>query len=158
MQNAYYQGFSIVVPFSLRTNVRTSTLEKSLDRNRRLTSTAKDRNIGGWSFSVARCISTATPHAGNISSLIESNTVVIFSKSYCPYCSATKKVFQELQVDDIVLIELDKDPQGSEMQAELRRMTGQSTVPNVFVRGQHLGGNNDIQAALKSGKLHEMLQ
>ena len=39
----------------------------------------------------------------------------------------------------------------------LMQMTGQRTVPNVFVKGQHIGGNDDSQAAAKDGKLKEML-
>ena len=102
--------------------------------------------------------STSTQLHDRISSLIESHTVVIFSKSYCPFCTATKKVFQSLNVDDAVVVELDRDPEGQQIQEELRQMTGQSTVPNVFVNNQHLGGNSDTQSALKSGKLQEMLR
>ena len=32
-----------------------------------------------------------------------------------------------------------------------------SQVPNVFIGGVHLGGNDDTQAAAASGKLKEML-
>ena len=39
----------------------------------------------------------------------------------------------------------------------LYRLTGQSTVPNVFVNGKHLGGNDDTHAAMRAGKLQEML-
>ena len=46
---------------------------------------------------------------------------------------------------------------GSEIQAELLKKTGQRTVPNVFVHGQHLGGNDDTQKAFASGRLEEML-
>jgi glutaredoxin 3 len=36
-------------------------------------------------------------------------------------------------------------------------MSGQKSVPNVFVKGKHMGGNDDTQAAAKEGKLQEML-
>ena len=36
-------------------------------------------------------------------------------------------------------------------------MTQQRTVPNVFVGGKHLGGNDDTQQAARSGKLAELL-
>ena len=41
--------------------------------------------------------------------------------------------------------------EGAEIQAELLAMTKQRTVPNVFVNGKHIGGNDDTQAAIKSG-------
>lgn len=37
-------------------------------------------------------------------------------------------------------------------------MTGQRTVPSVFIAGKHLGGNDASQAAYRSGALMEMLK
>jgi glutaredoxin 3 len=54
--------------------------------------------------------------------------------------------------------ELDQVKNGDAIQQELARMTGQRTVPNVFVNGKHLGGNDDTQGAYSSGKLAKMLQ
>jgi len=46
---------------------------------------------------------------------------------------------------------------GTEIQSELARITGQSTVPNIFINGKHLGGCDSTVAAQKSGKLAELL-
>jgi len=95
---------------------------------------------------------------------IVSSDVVIFSKSYCPYCQATKKLFNNLMAekyDDSVytkVIELDKLQNGADIQSVLLGLTGQRTVPNVFVRGRHVGGNDQVQAAAKSGELENMLR
>jgi glutaredoxin 3 len=54
--------------------------------------------------------------------------------------------------------ELDKmGDEGPELQMALLKMTGQKSVPNVFVKQQHIGGNDMTQAAAKKGKLQEML-
>ena len=45
---------------------------------------------------------------------------------------------------------------GSAIQAALADMTGQSTVPNVFIKQQHIGGNSDLQAM--RGSLPNMLK
>jgi glutaredoxin 3 len=37
-------------------------------------------------------------------------------------------------------------------------MTNQRTVPNVFVHGKHLGGNDVTQAAIKDGSFMKILQ
>ncbi len=58
---------------------------------------------------------------------------------------------------DAKIIELDKLENGAEIQSALLDMTGQRTVPNVFIKGKHLGGNDVTQAAAKSGKLKEMM-
>ena len=88
---------------------------------------------------------------------IDANDVVVFSKSYCPYCTATKELFAGMNVD-ITVHELDKmGDDGPALQYALLDMTGQKSVPNVFVKGQHMGGNDDTQAAAKDGKLKEIL-
>lgn len=59
---------------------------------------------------------------------------------------------------DTVVYELDEVPSGQAIQDKLQEITGQRTVPNVWVKGKHLGGNDDTQAAHQSGKLHELLK
>lgn len=58
---------------------------------------------------------------------------------------------------DAEVIELDLVKSGSLIQGELHKMTGQRSVPNVFVNGQHVGGNDATQAAARSGKLELLL-
>lgn len=99
---------------------------------------------------------SATP-AEYVKSEIASNDVVVFSKTYCPYCIATKGLLQDLKINAKV-IELDEVANGSQIQAALLDLSGQRTVPNVFIKGNHLGGNDDTQAAARTGKLQEMLK
>lgn len=53
---------------------------------------------------------------------------------------------------------MDKMKNGAEIQRELQQISGQRTVPNVFVKGEHLGGNDDTQEAARSGRLAELLK
>lgn len=55
------------------------------------------------------------------------------------------------------VVELDVVPEGGEIQVALAQMTGQRTVPNTFVKGEHLGGNDAAQAAFGNGNLQKML-
>lgn len=90
-----------------------------------------------------------------------SHTVVVWSKTYCSYCSQTKKLLKSipnLDPSDVQIHELDQNPKGDAIQQELYSLSGQRTVPNVFVRGQHLGGNDDTQRAFRSGQLTKLLQ
>ncbi|KAJ1639102.1 thioredoxin-like protein [Pavlovales sp. CCMP2436] len=102
----------------------------------------------------SRSLSMSIPD--EISTLISQNDVVVFSKSYCPYCTKTKALFKEMNVNAKVL-ELDLMADGSVYQSELQKLTSQTSVPNVFVKGAHLGGNDDTQRARSSGKLAELL-
>ncbi|ABN67260.1 Glutaredoxin, partial [Scheffersomyces stipitis CBS 6054] len=82
--------------------------------------------------------------------------VVVYSKTYCPYCTSTKNLFQGLG-QEFKLVELDINSNGSEIQRGLQELTGQRTVPNVFINGKHIGGNSDLQALNSSGKLKGLL-
>ena len=89
------------------------------------------------------------------------HTVVVWSKTYCPYCSQTKTLLTSLpnlSRNEIQVHELDQHPQGDAIQRELYAMSGQRTVPNVFVRGQHLGGNDDTHRVHRSGQLSKLLR
>jgi glutaredoxin 3 len=87
---------------------------------------------------------------------VKSSQVVVFSKSYCSFCAKTKGLFDGLNAP-YTAIELDLIDEGPELQEELLAMTGQRTVPNVFVGGTHVGGNDDAHAAAQSGELQKML-
>ena len=103
----------------------------------------------------ARAFSTMSV-VEEINSAIAKNDVVVFSKSYCPFCTKTKTLFKEINVN-AKIFELDLMSDGDVYQSELQKMTNQRTVPNVFVKGKHVGGNDDTQKARASGKLAEML-
>ncbi|KAK9715786.1 hypothetical protein RND81_06G189400 [Saponaria officinalis] len=87
---------------------------------------------------------------------ISSHKIVIFSKSYCPYCRRAKEVFKELNQTPHV-IELDERDDGWDIQSALSDIVGRRTVPQVFINGKHIGGSDDTIEAYQSGKLAELL-
>ncbi|KAG0375232.1 MAG: glutaredoxin [Linnemannia gamsii] len=91
-----------------------------------------------------------------IKTSIASNAVMIFSKSYCPYCLRVKDLFDDLNVPYKAL-ELDEHDQGPQIQNDLKTLTGQTSVPNVFVKGTHVGGSDDTHLARDGGRLKELL-
>ncbi|TPX69224.1 hypothetical protein SpCBS45565_g02552 [Spizellomyces sp. 'palustris'] len=91
-----------------------------------------------------------------VENAIKENKVVVFSKSYCPYCKKAKKLLDSLGVK-YALFELDERPDGQAIQEYLKEKTGQRTVPNIFINGQHIGGCDDLHAAQDSGKLQKLL-
>ncbi|GFQ07723.1 glutaredoxin, partial [Phtheirospermum japonicum] len=88
--------------------------------------------------------------------IVASNPVVVFSKSYCPYCVAVKELLRKLGATYKV-IELNNESDGSEIQAALKEWTGQRTVPNVFIGGKHIGGCDDTTNLHNQGKLNALL-
>ncbi|KAI1283496.1 putative glutaredoxin [Xylaria sp. FL0933] len=87
--------------------------------------------------------------------IIQENAVAVFSKSYCPYCQASKKLLDS-EGAKYYAIELDQVDDGAAIQAALANITGQSTVPNIFIGQKHIGGNSDLQA--KKGELKSLLK
>ncbi|CAI9298110.1 unnamed protein product [Lactuca saligna] len=87
---------------------------------------------------------------------VSSHPIVIFSKSYCPYCKRAKGVFKELNKKPYV-IELDEREDGAKIQNALGELVGRRTVPQVFINGKHLGGSDDTIEAYESGELAELL-
>ncbi|KAL8746022.1 MAG: hypothetical protein Q9190_001918 [Brigantiaea leucoxantha] len=88
-------------------------------------------------------------------SLIDENAVVVFSKSYCPYCRASKTLLSEMGAKFNV-IEMDQVDDGSDIQDALEEINGQRTVPNIYIAQKHIGGNSDLQA--KKGELPDLLK
>ncbi|XP_044512809.1 thioredoxin reductase 3 [Gracilinanus agilis] len=89
--------------------------------------------------------------------LIETNRVMIFSKSYCPYSTKVKELFTTLGVKCEIL-ELDLVDDGARVQEMLLEITSQRTVPNIFVNKIHMGGCDKTLQAHKSGYLQKLLQ
>ncbi|CAG86752.2 DEHA2D03410p [Debaryomyces hansenii CBS767] len=91
-----------------------------------------------------------------VQNLIDSNKILIFSKSYCPYCDSTKDLIKSI-TSDFKVVELNTSANGRTIQDALREMTGQNTVPNIFINRKHIGGNSDLQALQGAGKLKSLV-
>eukprot|EP01092_Planopodium_desertum_P016763 TRINITY_DN9493_c0_g1_i1.p1 TRINITY_DN9493_c0_g1~~TRINITY_DN9493_c0_g1_i1.p1 ORF type:complete len:132 (-),score=15.50 TRINITY_DN9493_c0_g1_i1:41-436(-) len=92
----------------------------------------------------------------HLQGLINANQIMVFSKSYCPYCRRAKQTLDSITAKYEAL-ELDQDPNGARYQQLLHKITGQRTVPNIFINGKHFGGSDAIVAAKENGSLQELL-
>lgn len=84
------------------------------------------------------------------------NPVMVYSKSWCPFCGQVKALFDKLDAN-ITVVELDQIVEEQEVMGALMSLTGQRTVPNVFIGGEHIGGCDDTMALQSQGKLKDML-
>ncbi|KDD74059.1 hypothetical protein H632_c1609p0 [Helicosporidium sp. ATCC 50920] len=91
---------------------------------------------------------------------IKNNKVVVFSKSYCPYCVKAKKALGKLELKktEVFVMELDQRKDGDDIQDALLEITGGRSVPRVFIDGEFFGGGDDTEAAVRSGNLQTMLK
>merc|ERR1739848_897839 len=88
---------------------------------------------------------------------IGSKPVVVFSKSYCPFCDMAKNALKQAGITDYLLIELENREDCSEVQNYLQKITGGRTVPRVFINGKFIGGGSEVQQLQAQGKLAGMV-
>lgn len=89
-----------------------------------------------------------------VAGLIKDNKVIIFSKSYCPFCHKAKRALAEvLDQSKIKVIELDQRDDGNAIQDELSTLTGGRSVPRVFINQKFIGGGDDVVRLKDSGEL-----
>ncbi|KAG0237781.1 thioredoxin-like protein [Mortierella sp. GBAus27b] len=80
-----------------------------------------------------------------VDTLIDEKPIVVFSKTTCPYCSAAKDFLEKKGVlSKATIIELNKRPDGRDVQNYLLEKTGQRTVPNIYIAQEHIGGYSDL--------------
>lgn len=92
--------------------------------------------------------------------LIRDNPVVMFSFSSCPFCKKAKKELDDMGVKYTAL-ELDQISDGMALRAELAEKTGRTSMPNIWIGGEGIGGCNDgpgLMPLKAQGKLEEMLK
>ncbi|OAQ35011.1 thioredoxin-like protein [Linnemannia elongata AG-77] len=81
-----------------------------------------------------------------IQGLIDQNRVMVFSKTYCPYSAAAKKLLKTY-TNDFGLLEVDLEPKGDDIKRILTKIThGHSTFPSIFFAGESIGGRDKLQA------------
>ena len=81
--------------------------------------------------------------------------VEIYTTMLCPFCWRAKKLLEERGA---TFREVDVMTDGS-LRAEMRqRAGGRTSVPQIFINGQHVGGCDDLYALDRAGKLAPLLQ
>ncbi|MGM9425574.1 glutaredoxin 3 [Hydrogenophaga sp. MI9] len=81
--------------------------------------------------------------------------VKIYSSDYCPYCSRAKALLQQRGVTDYEEIVVDGKP---DLRAQMAKITGRTSVPQIFVGETHVGGCDDLHALDRQGGLVPLLQ
>lgn len=97
------------------------------------------------------------PDAQLVKDMIHDKTVIVFSKTFCPYCRKVKNLLDELNAKYEV-VELDRRKDGKKLQAVLGKMTGATSVPRVFIMGEFIGGCDETLALHEKGGLILKLQ
>lgn len=81
----------------------------------------------------------ATAIQDRMNGLIDAEPVLMFSFTTCPFCIKAKSVLDGKNAKYTV-IELDTDPDGKAIRAEMADIIGQTSVPAVWIGGEFVGG------------------
>jgi glutaredoxin 3 len=82
-----------------------------------------------------------------------SSPVVMYTTSWCPYCERARRL---LSSKNVSFSEIDIES-AAEKRAEMRNRSGRTSVPQIFIGDQHVGGSDDLAALEDAGKLDALL-
>lgn len=80
--------------------------------------------------------------------------VEIYTKNFCSFCSRAKSLLKEKGVE---FIEIAVDLGGKDRELMIERANGRSTVPQIFIRGEHVGGCAELFRLDDEGRLDQLL-
>lgn len=83
--------------------------------------------------------------------------VRMYSTRVCPYCIRAEQLLVKKGVaaDQIEKIRVDDFP---EQREEMMRITGQRSVPQIFIGDRHVGGFDDLAELEADGELDGLLR
>ncbi len=79
--------------------------------------------------------------------------VTLYTTSWCPYCERARRL---LAGKGVAFEDIDVES-APEKRAEMRNRSGRSSVPQIFIGDQHVGGCDDLYALEQAGKLDALL-
>lgn len=79
----------------------------------------------------------------------------IYTQPWCPFCERAVHI---LTTKGVTFREINAPHGSAERQEATRRSGGRTTMPQIFIAGQHVGGCDDLVALDRAGRLDPMLQ
>ena len=75
--------------------------------------------------------------------------IEIYTKAYCPYCWRAKDLLNRKKLDyNEIDVEYD-----SELWDEMVKRSGKTTVPQIFIEDNYIGGCDELYRLERKGKL-----
>jgi glutaredoxin 3 len=80
--------------------------------------------------------------------------VEMYTTAWCPYCARARNLLQKKGVPFTDIDIEDEPARRSEM---VRRAHGRTSVPQIFIDGEHIGGSDELAALDRAGGLDPKL-
>lgn len=80
--------------------------------------------------------------------------VLIYSTRLCPYCRMAERLLEKkgVQTEKVMV---DQNPARRD---EMVRLTGRTSVPQIFIGDTHVGGYAELAGLERAGRLDALLQ
>jgi len=87
--------------------------------------------------------------------------VVMFALEWCEFCWSVRKLFARYRIPyrsvDLDSVEYQQDDRGGKIRAALAQRTGFTTIPQIFIGGEFIGGCTELFDGLRQGRVPELL-
>ena len=80
--------------------------------------------------------------------------VIIYSGPLCAHCDWAKALLNKKNIN---YVEYNVSENPEKREEMLKKSNGARTVPQIFIEDYHVGGNNELQALERNGKLNPLL-
>lgn len=80
--------------------------------------------------------------------------ILMYKTQICPYCVRAKKL---LDSKGVQYTEIDVSNDSDLRQVMTQKSGGRTSVPQIFINQQHIGGCDDLYALEKTGELDKLL-
>jgi glutaredoxin 3 len=91
----------------------------------------------------------------SVTEVIRMPKVEIYTQPWCPFCDRAMHI---LSTKSVEFQEIDAPHGSAEREEAKRRSGGRTTMPQIFIGGQHIGGCDELMALDRAGKLDPMLR
>jgi glutaredoxin 3 len=81
--------------------------------------------------------------------------VELYTTMFCPYCARARAL---LEGKGILYTDIDIIEHPERRDEMIRRAGGRTSVPQIFINGEHIGGSDELVALERAGELDTKLR
>jgi len=80
--------------------------------------------------------------------------IEIYTQPFCPYCARALSLLRKKGVE---FQEIDAQNGSAAREESIKRSGGRTSVPQIFIDGEAIGGSDELAALERAGKLDAIL-
>ena len=81
-------------------------------------------------------------------------SIVMFMSPHCKYCTMAKEILNSYALDYRMINVSDN----AENHKKMQKITGQNSVPQIFIEGKYIGGYSQLKELEDEGRLRKFLE